>query len=102
MSTTQAQLLELADKHKANPTVAMLLTSLSEARLIAQQGLRAVRAAADLLERSVAAEPGFSVGSDHTSIVTDAAKASGGLARMWSDYLALAIVLQSLGEDVSY
>ena len=100
--TTQAQLLDIAQKHVDNPTVRTLLASLAEARYLAQFNLDQASSLVDIRRRALAGQEGFTVPLDSSDLVTAAAKASAALTRMAYDYLTLASALTSLGEDINY
>lgn len=100
--TTQAELMELAQKHLDVASVQALLLSIHEAQAQAQSSLLATKSSsASLLEAARLAE-GYRVGPDHSDFVATAAKATAALARMSTLLLTLASCLNSLGEDVSY
>jgi hypothetical protein len=100
--TSHAQLLLLADKHAANPLVGALRTSLLESKNIADAAQRSVEAHLGVQRNALDNVPGFSVSLDNSDFVAAAAKAAAALSRMAGDYLTLACVLESLGENVFY
>ena len=99
---TQAQLLELSEKHAENPIVMALRTSLLESKNIATVAQKGVEAYLGAQRNALAGEPGFYVSLDNSDFVAAAGKAAAALSRMAGDYLTLACVLQSLGEEVPY
>lgn len=100
--TTQAELLQLAEKHKDNPAVRILLTSLTQAQDQAIQRLKATISMAGTLEKGVQLHPGYAVSNDPSSFVATAAQASAAIAGMSADLMSLACLLENLGEQISY
>lgn len=100
--TTQAELLQMAERHTSDKAVRLLLMSLSEARVQAQQHLTYMESASKVLQLAVKASEGFSVSHDHSEYVQRAAKACACAQRMANDFVTLACILEHLGESVSY
>lgn len=98
----QAKLLELAQKHRENPAVSTLLTSLLECRTVANQHLDLMCSMAAVRSAALEGREGYTVPYDNSDLVTASAKASGALSRMAGDFSNLACVLQALGEDIHY
>lgn len=100
--TTQAELLELADKHQNNVTVRNLCVSLKELRTGVQTAHAQMEAYVATQRRALAGDDGFSVSLDNSHLMTAAAKACAALTSMSHIYMVLASALTELGENISY
>lgn len=100
--TTQAELMEIAQKHLNVAAVQSLLLSIHEAQTQARVNLMATLSGSASLVKAAAFEEGYRVGYDHSDFVATASKASAALSRISTLLTTLASVLGSLGEEVSY
>ncbi len=100
--TKQHELIALGEKHNANPGVAAVLLSITEAQAIAKGNLGIVKTASETLALAAAFVPGYGVSPDHSDFVANAAKAAAALSVLNANCLTLATLLQALGEPISY
>jgi hypothetical protein len=101
---SQHEVVELAQKYKDNPGVATLLSTLTEARCLAERHLSSASgyATATLEVLRNPAQAGRSIPYSSADTVTDAAKAASALDLYARTVINLACVLESLGEEVIY
>lgn len=100
MATTQADLKRLAQKHRENPAVRALITSMLECEIQAKQHMGAVTGHVGVAERALEGDDGFKVVLDQADLVLHASKAATALSRLAGDYMTLACVLSGLGEQI--
>ncbi|MFK4706217.1 hypothetical protein ABIC83_003056 [Roseateles asaccharophilus] len=100
--TTQAELETLAAKHLGKAGVRAMLTSLMEAKAKVAGAHVEIESMVAIQKRAIAGDQGFSVMLDNTDFVASAAKAAAALSTMSTTYMNLAVILNSLGENVVY
>lgn len=100
--TTQADLLEIAKRHEANPGVKALLSAISEARAHAVMNKGALDHQLKVVGNLLASDSTGNIPIDNSDISTLASGLSVALSKISHDFFTLACVLQVLGEEIDY
>lgn len=98
MATDQLELLQLAEKHKDNPCVSVLVLSIRENHSLATAALSNLQRECNLMVSRVG-EGSVPSSSDLTDY---AILANTHMCMLSHQFLNLATVLQKLGEEISY
>lgn len=99
--TTQAELLQLAEKYADNPAVKVLITSIKEATTQLKLNLKSAKLRIEIFEDALEKEDQDITG-DFSHYAAYSSRIMGGVTRLTSDYMNLACILEMLGEKISY
>lgn len=101
MAQNQYDLYELAEKHMDNKGVSLLMMSISEAKDEISNARNKLEAGIKTADYVMFA-PSARVPSNQDDLVLQAAKLSGAFSQLSNNLYDLAILLESLGEQINY